>query len=85
MRLLLKAADERYTVLLFDIAAPASCADGARCAVSLNGVAAFPNIIGIDPMNAMENAIAAIRAYLAATGRPYVWEDGRPHEALSGD
>lgn len=85
MQFVLNSADGRSGKLLFDIADPIRCADGAQCTVRANNTVLFANIIGIDPMNAMENAIAAIRAYLAATGLPYVWEDGSPYEDLSGD
>ena len=66
----------------FSVTDAAACEDGARCSVNLNGNVLAPVIIGIDPFNAVENAIAFIRAYLSNRGASVNWEDGAPYEPI---
>ncbi|QBE62066.1 hypothetical protein [Pseudoduganella lutea] len=76
MQLLLKSLDNPEQELRFAISDPEYCPDGAGCEVRLNGNVLFRSVIGVDPINAIENAITAIRAYLAGSRENIAWSDG---------
>jgi hypothetical protein len=76
-------SSDANTTLCFTISEPVGCVDGSQCEIKLNDAMLAPHIIGIDPMNAVENAFAFIRAYLSSRRDMLVWADGSPYEDLT--
>lgn len=73
-------SEKEFSFEFFDAV---TTADGGECSVKMNEEVLPVKIAGIDPLNAVENAIGFMRSFMRNSDTEYFWVNGEKYEDIT--